>query len=57
MKESQIHKAVVAHWRALAVPGTFIGTIPNMGATGQPGLTESLQDLIFIGPKLHGYLD
>lgn len=57
MKESQIHMAVVAHWRALAVPGTFIGTIPNMGATRQHGLTKSLPDLIFIGPKLHGYLE
>lgn len=57
MKESQIHKAVVAHWRALAMPGTFIGTIPNMGSMGQHGLTKGLPDLIVIGPKLHGYLE
>ncbi|QJS27447.1 VRR-NUC domain-containing protein [Rhizobium ruizarguesonis] len=57
MKESQIHKAVVAHWKALALPGTFLGTIPNMGAMGQHGLTKGLPDLIVIGPKLHGYLE
>ncbi len=57
MKESQIHKAVVAHWKALALPGTLVATIPNMGAMGQHGLTKGLPDLILIGPSLHGYLE
>lgn len=57
MKESQIHKAVVAHWKALGMPGTMVATIPNMGAMGQHGLTKGLPDLILIAPKLHGYLE
>jgi len=57
MKESQIHKAVVAHWKALALPGTLVATIPNMGAMGQHGLTKGLPDLILIGPEMHGYLE
>jgi hypothetical protein len=57
MKESQIHKAVVAHWKALGMPGTLVATIPNMGAMGQHGLTKGLPDLILIAPKLHGYLE
>lgn len=57
MKESQIHKAVVAHWKALGLPGTMVATIPNMGAMGQHGLTKGLPDLILIAPRLHGYLE
>jgi hypothetical protein len=57
MKESQIHKAVVSHWKALGLPGTMVATIPNMGAMGQHGLTKGLPDLILIAPKLHGYLE
>lgn len=57
MKESQIHKAVVAHLKALGMPGTMVTTIPNMGAMGQHGLTKGLPDLILIAPKLHGYLE
>ncbi|OHV81634.1 VRR-NUC domain-containing protein [Rhizobium sp. LCM 4573] len=57
MKESQIHKAVVAHWKALGLPGTLVATIPNMGSMGQYGLTKGLPDLIIIGPGIHGYLE
>ncbi len=57
MKEFQIHKAVVAHWKALGIPGTLVATIPNMFAHGQAGLTKGLPDLILIAPKLHGYLE
>lgn len=57
MKESQIHKAVVSHWKALGLPGTMVATIPNMGAHGQAGLTKGLPDLILIAPRLHGYLE
>lgn len=57
LKESQIHKAVVAHWRHCGRPGTLVATIPNMGAMGQYGLTKGLPDLIVIGPGVHGYVE
>lgn len=57
IKESDIHKTVVAHWRARGLPGTLVATISNMGAMGQYGLTKGLPDLILIGPKVHGYLE
>jgi hypothetical protein len=55
--ESEIHKAVVDHWKNLGMPRTMIATIPNMGAMGQHGLTKGLPDLILIAPGLHGYLE
>jgi hypothetical protein len=57
MKESAIHRAVIKHWKALGYPGTFLGTIPNMGAMGQAGLTKGLPDLIVIGHEVHGYIE
>jgi hypothetical protein len=52
MNEASIHKAVVAHWRALGLPGTLVATIPNMGAMGQYGLTKGLPDLMVLAPGL-----
>ena len=52
MSEAAIHKAVVAHWRALGVPGSLVATIPNMGAMGQHGLTKGLPDLMVMAPGL-----
>lgn len=57
MKEAQIHKAVIAHWKALGNPGTLVATLPNMGAMGQYGLTKGLPDLLVIGPRIHGYIE
>jgi hypothetical protein len=57
LKESHIHKAVVAHWRACGRPGTLVATIPNMGAMGQHGLTKGLPDLLVIGPGVHAYVE
>lgn len=57
MREAQIHKAVIQHWKSLGYPGTFLGTIPNMGAMGQYGLTKGLPDLIVIGHEVHGYIE
>ncbi|MHC1549416.1 hypothetical protein [Phyllobacterium sp. K27] len=52
MKESDIHKAVIDHWRAVGLPGTLVATLPNMGAMGQHGLTKGLPDLMVIAPGL-----
>jgi len=52
MTESDIHRAVIAHWRALGLPNTLVATIPNMGAMGQHGLTKGLPDLLVIAPGL-----
>lgn len=52
MKESAIHKAVMAHWRAKGKPDTLVATIPNMGAMGQYGLTPGLPDLMVLSPKI-----
>lgn len=57
LKESHIHKAVMAHWKISGKPGTLVATIPNMGAFGQNGLTKGLPDLIVIGPGVHGYIE
>jgi hypothetical protein len=57
LKESAIHKSVIAHWRTLGNPGTLVATIPNMGAFGQYGLTKGLLDLLVIGPGIHAYLE
>ena len=47
--EKQIQAAVLAHWRAFAIPGTLVAAIPNAGALGQPGLHRGLFDLIVMG--------
>lgn len=52
MKEAQIHKAVIDHWKATGLPGTLVATIPNMGAMGQYGLTRGLPDLLVLSPEL-----
>ncbi|WP_421565588.1 VRR-NUC domain-containing protein [Ochrobactrum sp. EDr1-4] len=57
MKEAQIHKAVIEHWRSAGLPNTLVATIPNMGAMGQYGLTRGLPDLLVIGPRIHGYIE
>jgi len=50
--EAQITAAVIAHWRARAVPGSLVASIPNMGARGQYGLTAGLPDLLVIAKGL-----
>lgn len=50
--EKHIHQAVIQHWRAFGVPGSFVATIPNMRAAGQAGLTRGLPDLMVIAPGL-----
>lgn len=52
MREAEIHKAVMAHWRSLGLPKTLVATIPNMGAMGQHGLTAGLPDLMVLAPDL-----
>lgn len=47
--EREITRAVVQHWRSLAVPGTLVASIPNAGAMGQYGFTKGLPDLMVIG--------
>ncbi len=47
--EREITAAVIAHWRSLAVPGTLVAAIPNMGAMGQRGLTKGLPDIMVVG--------
>ena len=47
--EAQITAAVIAHWRSLAIPGTLVAAIPNMGAMGQRGLTKGLPDIMVVG--------
>lgn len=51
MKESDIHSAVIQHWRSAGKAGTLVATIPNQKAFGQPGLTKGLPDLLILGPK------
>jgi hypothetical protein len=52
MREAEIHKAVMDHWRKLGLPGTLVSTIPNAGAFGQAGLTKGLPDLMILAPGL-----
>lgn len=49
MRETQITKAVVDHWRSLGMPDTLVASIPNAGAMRQAGLTKGLPDLIVLG--------
>ncbi len=55
--EKQIQAAVMAHWRACGVEGTFVGAIPNARAFGQPGLTKGLFDLLVISPGQVRFLE
>lgn len=56
--EKQIQSAVMAHWKAFALPNTFVGAIPNAGALGQPGLTKGIFDLLVMSPKIGaGFLE
>lgn len=52
LREKDIHAAVMAHWRQFKLPNTFVGTIPNAGALGQPGLTPGIFDLLVMTPKV-----
>lgn len=52
MREADIAKAVMQHWRAAGMPGTLVASIPNMGSMGQYGLTAGLPDFIVMGPAL-----
>lgn len=49
VSEAQITAAVISHWRSLAIPGTLVAAIPNMGAMRQHGLSKGLPDLMVIG--------
>jgi hypothetical protein len=51
-REGLIQSAVLAHWRALGVPGSLVAAVPNANAHGQPGLTKGLFDLVVMSPKL-----
>lgn len=48
-RESVIQSAVLAHWKALGLPGTLIAAVPNAGALGQAGLTAGISDLLVLG--------
>jgi hypothetical protein len=52
VRESDIQRAVLSHWRSLGVPGSLVAAIPNAGAMGQYGLTKGLPDLLVLGPNL-----
>ena len=56
LRESQIQRAVIDHWRKLGEPDTLVAAIPNAGALGQAGLTAGLFDLLCIGPYVPGRL-
>lgn len=49
VSEAQITAAVLSHWRSLAIPGTMVAAIPNMGSMGQRGLTKGMPDLLVVG--------
>lgn len=57
MREAEIQKAVIDHWRALGLPGTLVAAIPNQRAHGQYGLTPGLADLLCIGGGRVGFLE
>lgn len=52
MRESEITKAVMQHWKKLGVPGSLVAGIPNAMSQGQYGLTKGLPDLIVMAPDL-----
>jgi hypothetical protein len=51
-RESLIQAAVIAHWKAMGVPGSLVAAVPNAKAHGQPGLTRGLFDLVVMSPTL-----
>lgn len=57
MRESEIQRAVIEHWRALATPGTLVAAIPNQRAHGQYGLTPGLPDLMCLGQFGVGFIE
>ncbi|PTM61910.1 hypothetical protein [Phreatobacter oligotrophus] len=57
MRESEIQRAVIAHWKALGLPDTLVAAIPNQNAHGQYGLKRGLPDLICIGPRGVGFIE
>jgi hypothetical protein len=52
LRESDIQRAVIAHWRTLGRPDTLVAAIPNARSFGQAGLTKGLFDLLVIGGTL-----
>lgn len=50
--EKQIHTAVIDHWRMFGTPDSFVATLANEYAHGQPGLTRGLPDLLVLAPGL-----
>ncbi len=54
LKETEIQKAVVDHWKVFALPFTLVAAIPNAKAHGQAGLTPGIYDLLVMGPNLPG---
>lgn len=52
MRESEITKAVMQHWRKLGVPNSLVACIPNAMSAGQYGLTKGLPDLLVAAPDL-----
>lgn len=57
MRESQITRAVIEHWKKLGVPGSLVASIPNQLSHGQYGLTKGLPDLLVIGPNGVSFLE
>ena len=58
--EKLIHAAVIEHWATFRLPGTFVATLANANAHGQPGLTPGLPDLMVLSPHLGlstGYIE
>ena len=51
-REGLIQAAVLAHWRALAVPGSLVAAVPNAKPHGIAGLTPGLFDLVVMSPTL-----
>jgi hypothetical protein len=58
MREYEIQKAVLQHWKALGKEGTLVAAIPNQNSHGQYGLTAGLADLLILAPGLPvGFLE
>lgn len=56
-RESDIQRAVLAHWKTLGMPRTLVAAIPNQFAHGQPGLTAGLPDLLVLAPGFVGFIE
>jgi hypothetical protein len=52
MRESDIQRAVLDHWKVAGVKGSLVAAVPNAHAFGQAGLTRGLFDLVVFSPKL-----